>query len=363
MAAEHEHLAGEELLALLFEWRSQADAEAARAAGRSLQELRACPHCSSELEELERAIGGVRALLLQDEASLASHAFQQRVLAATTREDLGLIGDARLVLRFCATRLRASRLLRLAAASLLAHVIALPVLAYFVLRTEKEPGLRITIEIPPAASELPFADAPREPERDPVALEPSTPEPNVSGEANDAWERSIRSAERLLAQAELPSELATATGQSALERLLAARGARIRREASGRAGMRAPAGDSGPIEWCLWTELLLDDRVLSGRADPALADALDALTGFEADPLVVLALARAGAYGELEPSQRDALARLRAELAGSGRADPLALDGEPVRPLDRRWFEGLRDASGPEPGTTLRRWIEWGLGR
>ena len=354
MTTEHSHPPGEELLALLLEWRAQGDAEAARAAGRSLQELRACAHCQAELEELERAVGGVRALLLQDEADLASDAFQQRVLATTTREDLGLIGDLRLVLRFCGTRLRASRALRLAAASLLAHMIALPVLAYFVLRSDKEPDvMHITIEGPQA--EWDFAEEPQEPERDLVALDPPAPEVTPQGDPSDAFESSIRLAEGLLTQAEMPSELATNEGASALERLLAARAACIRREPSStwRAGVREPADDAGMLEWCLWTELLLDDRVLSGRADPGLATALDAISALESHPLVVLALARAKAYGDLRHSQRDVLTRLRAELARAGTPDP----------LDRRWFEALRDAGGPQPAPGIQSWVDWGLSR
>ena len=362
MAAEHRHLPGEELLALLLEGRSQADAQAARAAGRALQELRDCPSCETELDELERAVGGVRALLLRDEDRLASPAFQQRVLAATTREDLGLLGDARLVLRFCATRLGASRPLRLAAASLLAHMIALPVLAYFVLRSEKESdAMRITIEIPPAESELPFAERPREPDRDPVVLEPGAPEVNATGDASYAWELSLRWAERLLAQAEVPSDLAANAGDSAPERLLAARAARIRLDPTWRSGVREPGHDAGLFEWCLWAELLLDDRVLSGRADPGLGAALEAVAGLEPAPLAVLVLARAESYGELKPSQHGVLKRQRAALTGAGMPDPL--ETGPVRPLDRRWFEGLREAAGPEPGPALRRWIDWGLNR
>jgi len=303
----------------------------------------------------------VRALLLQDEADLASYAFQQEVLAATTREDLGLIGDLRLVLRFCGTRLRASRALRLAAASLLAHMIALPVLAYFVLRDDKQPDvMHITIEAPQAA---PFAEQLQEPEREPVSPDPAPPQVSAQGAPNDPWEHSIRWAERLLAQAEVPYELTANAGESALERLLAARAARIRLEPSSawRARVREPAYDAGMLEWCLWTELLLDDRVLSGRADPGLETALDAISALEPHPLVVLALARAQAYGQLKPSQRDGLTRLRAELARAGTPDPL--DTRPVRPLDRRWFEALGDAGGPEPAAGIQRWLDWGLGR
>ena len=53
------------------------------------------------------------------------------VLAQTIGEDLGWRGDLRLVGGFVSRRLRSSALLRVAAASLLVHLIALPVLAVY----------------------------------------------------------------------------------------------------------------------------------------------------------------------------------------------------------------------------------------
>ncbi len=56
----------------------------------------------------------------------------QRILAQTTREDLTWRGELRLVSSYVWRGIGSSGLLRLAAASLLIHLAALPVLAYFV---------------------------------------------------------------------------------------------------------------------------------------------------------------------------------------------------------------------------------------
>ena len=63
----------------------------------------------------------------------------QEVLARTTREDLTWRGDLRLLGGYLRGRLRASAWLRVAAASLLVHLVALPVLAYYVIFTPAQP--------------------------------------------------------------------------------------------------------------------------------------------------------------------------------------------------------------------------------
>ncbi|GEM_PF-2137992 len=69
----------------------------------------------------------------------------QRILAQTTREDLSWRGDLRLVGRFMGSGMRRSPLLRVAAASLLFHLAALPLLAYWAWRGPSE-DVRIGFE-------------------------------------------------------------------------------------------------------------------------------------------------------------------------------------------------------------------------
>jgi hypothetical protein len=63
----------------------------------------------------------------------------QRILSQTTGEDLSWRGDLRLVGRYLRTGLVSSPVLRVAAASLLFHLVALPVLAYWVWAGQADP--------------------------------------------------------------------------------------------------------------------------------------------------------------------------------------------------------------------------------
>lgn len=75
-----------------------------------------------------------------------------RVLARTTREDLSWRGDLTLVGRYVRERLSRSVVLRFAAASLLVHMAALPVLAYYVFLA---PATPIHIQFIPHAEQYP----------------------------------------------------------------------------------------------------------------------------------------------------------------------------------------------------------------
>ena len=72
-----------------------------------------------------------------------SSALADRALAASTREDLSWHGDMRVVGRYVRDGLRSSALLRLAAASLLLHLAAIPVVALFMLTGEPTRALPV----------------------------------------------------------------------------------------------------------------------------------------------------------------------------------------------------------------------------
>ena len=135
-AEEHQHRDGEDLLALLLH-RHRLDGFAGGdvARRRELDAARACPLCAEELASLETLLDDVGQLVAEDAARdvARDERLAQAVFASTTREDLGWRGDWRLIGDFLRTRLAESRVLRVAAASLLAHLVALPVLAYVVL--------------------------------------------------------------------------------------------------------------------------------------------------------------------------------------------------------------------------------------
>ena len=96
-------------------------------------------------------------------------ALEQRVLAETTREDVSWRGDLVLWRGFLAQRLRSSAVLRVVAASLLLHLVALPVLAYYTWRPpEPERGVQVEFE---QAAELPFRESEPEPPSEVAAPE------------------------------------------------------------------------------------------------------------------------------------------------------------------------------------------------
>jgi len=93
--------------------------------------------CRSALDD-ELLLDGVRAEAQERDAALAA-----RVFARTTREDLSWRGDLTLVGGYVRERLSRSVLLRFAAASLLLHVAALPVLAYYAFLAPTPPSIII----------------------------------------------------------------------------------------------------------------------------------------------------------------------------------------------------------------------------
>jgi len=162
----HEHLREEDLLAVLLAPRPRREAR---------ERLRDCPVCGPELARMQRDVAHVRATLAAA-APRVSAGLSDRILARTSREDLGLRGDARLVFAFVRARLRASPALRVAAASLLLHLLALPVLAWFVWRAEQPRyPFQVTTEEPPE----PVFEPAREPEPELIVPEPETPPPSA----------------------------------------------------------------------------------------------------------------------------------------------------------------------------------------
>ena len=112
---------------------------------------------SAECDRLSSFVEACRSAALVEEAcpSLAP-----RFLAAAKTEDLSWRGDLHLVGRFIRDSVQASAMVRLAAASLLVYLAALPVVALYVLREEPiVPEFRVEV----GSRELPYSeDQPRE---------------------------------------------------------------------------------------------------------------------------------------------------------------------------------------------------------
>lgn len=327
-----------------------------------LEELRGDPRRGAAAAELEAFLATCRHALREAPGEAAASAFEgargaalaERVLDRSTREDLGWRGDLRLLGGFAAERLRSSRLLRLAAASLLVHLAALPVLAWYALLPPRETGLQISIEpraetpLLPEEAEEPVRELAQGFGADPLAE--GGPWPGVAPEL----ENNLRQARYWLAPPQLPGTPPQsqpraeprAEAGGAVARLLAARARLLRGEPAPPPATATPAA-TGALERALDLELQLDRYVLRGeRGAPlerALAAAARPLDG--GDPgaeLLELALARAESYG----------------LAGpwNGR--------RPAPPLSAAWFAALeRAVEGSLAGdATVAAWLAWGAG-
>ncbi|HVS12194.1 MAG TPA: hypothetical protein VMS76_20195 [Planctomycetota bacterium] len=348
----HEHLNGEQLAEALL--------GGAGAAEGLREEARICERCACSLRELEgfvircrSALGGDLAPARQSPHAVHSEErLVRRVLARTTREDLSWRGDLRVWGDWLGRALRSSLVLRVAAASLLLHLAALPVLAWLALRGERaEPHFNTAIE----AAADPAPPQAREPERDPrledpepaagLVEEPSAPA-RPAPRASDAL-RALRRDREALRNARLPAPAGGAP-EDTLERLLWARSALWTLHDAQAAALAAGDALADPtphptigdgLELALRAELLLDLFALEG----ALADELrPELNG------VLRSLAR---DASLPPPVRElqelALERARRYgLAAAGRSSARFGRVERGAALDEIWLATFRRALG-----------------
>jgi len=315
------------------------------ATGALPERARACAHCRAAGLELGDWLAGLRAAA-RDEEPAASPGLVARVLARTTGEDLALRGDLWLLADFVRQRLAASRFLRLAAASLLVHLLALPVFAWLALRPAPTPsGFRAHLEL----REQALPAVPQEPARE-LDL-PPLPEPflmEVAGEGPALRRRLER--EHLLA-APPPEGPARGAGaaEDGVERLLGLRARGLRGALDASALASAAPERPTALERVLWVEVLMDHLVLAGERLPALEVGLARLGTASALPQVqrrleVLALERAEGLGLLDPAGRE---RWRS-LAGPVPAEPRA-------PGARGFGRALAAALGERAGS----WADW----
>lgn len=307
-----------------------------------------CTECRTRALEiggfLDRCRDGLHA------AEEPADAFVDQVLARTTREDLRWRGDWRLVRGFVRGRLRSSRMLRFAAASLILHMLALPVFAWMALReARRDYAIQVSIQ---EQVEQTLPKGPMEP--DPVIEAPALPpepglielgelgEPGQPGDAGDPEGAPTRTRARSPAevarivnrdQVVLRGSVAPPTplgppgsGESTLARLFEARARVLAGELPG----DLPAAQTG-LERAVLAEVMLDDWLLGGREDPDLGAVLGALGSDPTVPeaerrLELFSLQRAFDYGL---------------LGGPGlrRLDALSVEVEPVtvRVGDTNW--------------------------
>ncbi|MBM3989302.1 MAG: hypothetical protein FJ294_15265 [Planctomycetes bacterium] len=321
-------------------------------------QVHACAQCTAALRKLGAFADDLRLQLLAEPAAQArtTRRLCERVLARTTREDLSRGGDLRLVVRFALERVRSSSALRLAAALLVAHLLALPVLAWIVLRAPRRTGeFQARIETP--AEPYFSGENEREPELVPNApLPEGEPRAVEVGGGTDGpdWLVSARRSEHAALLALAPKPWSDSAPAEPLAQILWLRAARL-------AGRGLPewvlsrAPDGAPSRMAIWTEILLDEWALSG-ARPVYLDAalarLAALPDFQRSRLVACALQRAAAGGALEAATLVDFARPSAdarEIAGRSAKEPLVL-------LQRESLGDHRETGSSEREAALDAW-------
>lgn len=321
--------------------------------------VHACEVCSRRLEELDGFLDHVRANaplpeatfeLQASAASAASNsarraavsredqALIERVLAQTTREDLGARGDLRLIWGFARARLRSSVALRVAAALLVAHLIALPVLAWVVLRAPPAARHFSSCLILPNDPTYPLDsyeefDAPigvDEPDVEPRLVEAES----APRDAALGWLDFARREDLARWRRAAPRPAVGRSSTDGLALLLDLRAAQLAGE---RIAMPALAW-SEDIAWsALRVDLLLDRWAATGTRPSELEGALRELCD---DPRLVSSkfaactLHRAAAYGVVGGETWARLTRERGAVSEIA----LAMTQEP---LDRLWLRAL----------------------
>lgn len=322
-------------------------------AKRRRAELESSAEDARELAELERFLAHCRgaARELDVVPSSRRRALHERIYAATTREDLSWRGDLRLLGGFVAARLRSSRALRIAAASLLLHLLALPVLAWYGWTHFGPDGPTLRFEPEPAKE--PFAEQ----EEVAPAIAPDALDPlNLPlGEGDGVlYVANSRGWARFEIRAGVPSLPPVMGDEGRVARLLRARVDALAPEREPEIPSElAPAADASLVERALWCELLLDVHLREPLSPPELESALLQLASTplpdgDAGLLAASALARAESYGALPRGAVEALWAARARFAGAQGAELIAPGGDlrRVAPVDARWVELLARAAG-----------------
>jgi hypothetical protein len=297
---------------------------------------------SEERRDTERLRAILRGPSL--EAPDRASALARRVLAETTCEDLSWGGDLRLLSGFVAHRLRDSMALRILAASLLVHLLALPPVAYMLLRGADEPEQVITFEGP---YESPFGEA--EEAEPPVAEAYDAAAGDGSEARGERVESALRRARFVLNTCSVPASAGTAADAPLPVRLLAARGELLSERAFGDwLDQRALLEEAGPLERVLLAEIHVDHWLVTGRRSELLGELV-------------------GGLGRAPSDEDEASGRLRGALRERAAAyglfeEPLAADPlDAPLPLGAAWRAELRralDARDLAEHPLARAWVE-----
>lgn len=282
----------------------------------------------------------------------------ERALSMTTREDLSWRGDLRVLTGFVREGVRSSVMLRLAAASLLLHIAALPVVALFIL-TEDPVVPEFRVELGRQAS--PFVDSSEVGVEVDDGLEIAQPQEMETL----LVENSLRWSRWQLSRLEDPRLGVTKEAPVWLEeRATVLWGG----ESQGPTSRTGPDADqAAPYEWVFEVERRLDQHLVGPRArgftgeDRALLDRVSSMVAESQDApswLAAATLARAESYGLVSERATESLSRARAKYPLKHSLRPLIeIEGDVRKrlPLDPLWVEALRDA---HPAMVSEGWLE-----
>ena len=223
----------------------------------------------SAREALARASSGTSTWGVDEERRL-----QERVLLRTTREDLGWRGELRMLWGFLRDSLRDSPALRVVAASLIAHLLALPVLGYVILREEEPRRPRITFELPGEREALLDLAGDEE-------LEVPAEDTRLSADSPESVENARRRARWLLTAGPKPpgASLQPMNAGACLEIELLRVRTRGLEEGIWEDWLndRERLANADLLQQMLWGEVLLDQALLTEERPPRLSDVLASL--------------------------------------------------------------------------------------
>lgn len=300
----------------------------------------------AEYEDLAAFVGACREAAAVD---LQDHSLAERALLAARSEDLSWRGDLQLLKGFVGDRLRSSMLLRLAAASLLVHIAALPVVAYFVLTEEAVvPEFRVEV----GHRELPYAVNDDSEQVDASLVELHA----MDGLSTLLVENTLRWSRWQLSMSQDPREGSGLRSPSWLDQR-----AGILWGGDRLAPSVAPASAFVAAELALDEFLVSDGSVLARDAANSLLEPMLEWVGSSSDTrtwLALSSLARAESYGVLDEGARTALRRARNTMPLDHRFRGLIeVEGDLRRrlPLDSLWVQAISEL---DPVDTVSDWVE-----
>ena len=304
----------------------------------------------SELAELKAFVSACR-----EAASVGAvdSALAEQMLSVAQSEDLSWRGDLRLLGGFVRDGMRSSALLRLAAASLLLHIAAVPVLAFFVF-TEEPPLPEFRVDL--GERELPYAlpDSSHSDDVSEVEVVQQEALNTLLVENTLRWSRW-----QVSITEHLREEISLEAPEWLLER------AEILWGSSRDEGLAPLESSNRTLAPFIRAESALDEFLTLGpaagnKSKQALRDVLEFVGSPDAPAtwLALSSIARAESYGLVHPEAAEALKLARNSMPADHRYRALLeVDGDLRRrmPIDPLWAAALAEL---DPASTPESWLK-----